>query len=89
MLFGCIIFTLVIKVNHELFQKYQPKFFGNLLILSKKACEYLIFVDFYNKGEQILSVEFDFSKLKSLLNENKKCKLKFFITKNYYKWNFQ
>ena len=87
LLFNSIVFTLVIGVNDEFFLNHNPKFLGNLFIFGKKICEYIIFADYYNKGEQVLSIQFEFSKLKSLLDENNKCKLKFHISKIYYKKN--
>ena len=76
LLFNSRVFTLVIEVNDELFQNHNPKFIGNLFIFGKKIWEYIIFAAYYNKGEQVLSIQFEFSKLKSLLGENNKCKFK-------------
>ena len=85
LLFNSIVFTLIIEVNNEFYEKNSLKFLGDLLFLSKKTCEIVDFVEYYNKGEQVLYIEYEFSKLKSFLDENNKCKLKFLITKAYYK----
>ena len=85
LLSNSIHFTLTIQINDELYKKIQPTFYGHFIIFNKTNCEYSIFNNYYNKGEEILSVTFEFSKMKALLDENNKCKLKFFITENYYK----
>ena len=85
LLSNSIHFTLTIQINDELYKKMQPTFYGHFIIFNKTNCEYSIFNNYYNKGEEILSVTFEFSKMKALLDENNKCKLKFFITENYYK----
>ena len=85
LLAGNIIFTLTITLSEEYYNKYLPKFFGNIIIQSKKSCEYATFSDYSSKNEQILYVEFEFNKMKSLLDENNKCSLKFQITESYYK----
>ena len=85
LLFNSIVFTLVIEVNKEFYQKYHPIYYGDFVIISKKSCEYAIFSDYYSNGSLILSVEFPFSKMKPLLDDNNKCKIKINITKNYFK----
>jgi len=80
-----IIFTLIILVDEDFYKNNSPSFFSDFLIISKNQCEYALFDDYYNKGEEILTVQFEFSKMKSLLDENNKCLLKFNITRNYYK----
>ena len=85
LLFNCIVFTLIIQINNDYYEKHHPKYFGDLIILSKNKCEYAIFTDYYNKGEQILTVEFEFSKMKSLLDENYKCNMKFLISRYIFK----
>lgn len=80
-----IVFTLIIQINDELYEKIKPQFYGHFIIFSKTVCEYAILNDYYNKGEEILSVIFEFSKMKVLLDENYKCKLKFFITETHFK----
>ena len=86
LLFNSIYFTLTIQINDELYKKIQPNFYGHFIIFSKTVCEYAILEDCYNnKGEEILTVKFEFAKMKVLLDENNKCKLKFFITENCFK----
>lgn len=85
LLYNYIVLTLIIQINHEYYEKYHPTFFGYLIITSDKKCEYVEFNNYYNKGELILTIEFDFSKMKSLLNENDKCNLKCHITRNIFK----
>ena len=80
-----IVFTLVLDVNDEFYQIHRPIFLGNLFIFGKKMCECLRFADYYNKGVQVLSLQFEFSKFKSLLDENNKTQLKFHVCKIYYK----
>ena len=85
LLYNSIVFTLVIEVNKEFYQKYHPIYHGDFVIISKKSCEYAIFSDYYNNGSLILSAEFPFSTMKPLLDDNNKCKIKINITKNYFK----
>ena len=80
-----IVFTLVLDVNDEFYQIHKPTFLGDLFIFGKKMCECLRFGDYYNKGVQVLSLQFEFSKFKSLLDENNKTQLKFHVCKIYYK----
>ena len=80
-----VVLTLIIEVNSDFYEKHHPKYFGNIIIISQKTCEYAFLTDYYNKGEQILTYELDFSKMKSFLDEKHKCKLRFHITRNFYK----
>ena len=80
-----IVFTLVFEINDKFYQKHNPKYLGNLFIFSKKICECQRFANYYNKGIQVFSLQFEYSKLKSLFDENNKCQLKFHVSKIYYK----
>ena len=81
-----IIFTLIIPVEQDFYKNNSPSFFSDFLIISKNQCEYALFDNYYyNEREQVLAVQFEFTKMKSLLDENNKCLLKFNITRNYYK----
>ena len=82
---GSIVFSLLIPINNDFYEKHHPNFYGYVLFLGKKSCEYAIFSDYYNKDLEILSIDFDYSKIKKLLDENYGCKLEFHIFKNYYK----
>ena len=85
LLFNYIVFTLIIQIDHNYYEKHHPKYFGNLILFSKKKCEYAVFTDYYYKGELLLTVEFEFSKMKPLLDENNKSNLKFLISRYIYK----
>ena len=85
LLLNNIVFNLSFPISNESNQNDNPKYFGDFVIISKNACEYAIFSEFLFKTSKMFSVEFPFSKMKPLLDDNNKCQIKIYITKNYYK----
>ena len=82
---GSIFFSIIIPINNDFYEKHQPNYYGYVLFLGKNCGEYAIFSDYSNKDCEILSVDFNFSKIKIILDENYQCKLEFHIFKYYYK----
>ena len=82
---GSIVFSIIFPIKNDSYEKHQTNFYGYVLFFGKISCEYAIFSYYNSKDGEILSVDFDFSKIKKLLDENYKCKLEFHIFKKYYK----
>ncbi len=80
-----IIFTLIIEVNKKELDEHEAKFIGYLTIESISERIDLGLQGYLSKNELILSGDFNFKRMKDIINKDKKCYYKFYINKFYYK----
>ena len=84
---GNFVFTLSIRVGNEYYNKYHPMFRGYFMLINpEKRCEYANFIgSIFTNGVQILSVELEYNKIKTIVGEKNEFKIICFVDKVYYK----
>ena len=80
-------FTLSIKVGNEYYNKYHTMFRVYFMLINpERRCEYANFIwSIFTNGVQILSVELEYNKIKTIIGEKNEFKIICFVDKVYYK----